>query len=186
MLQNERCLLRPLEESDTSNLLAVAIERPDLVRYSPYAIHTPEALAQFVASSLQDRETAFRYPWIIFDKATQAYAGSTSFANVSNKDLRLEIGWTWIGAAFQRTGLNRNAKFLLLEYAFDILGFERVEFRTDARNEASRAAMEKMGALYEGALRSHTLMPDGHRRTTVYYSILRPEWEERRPSFLRK
>lgn len=176
VLQNETVLLRPMTGEDAVHLQTVATTNDDLVLYSPYQIHTPEFLQQFVSDSLVDRQRGFRYPFVIFDKQENLYAGSTSIANVSNKDKRLEIGWTWIGRDFQRTGLNRTCKFLLLSYAFEELGFERVEFKTDARNVASRTAIEKIGGQYEGALRSHTVMNDGFRRTTVYYSILKDEW----------
>ena len=176
VLQNNIALLRPLTPEDSVNLQAVATEHEDLVLYSPYRIHTPEHLEQFVAASLAERQRAFRYPFVIYHKQSGEYAGSTSIANVSNKDKRLEIGWTWIGKRFQQSGLNRACKFLLLSYAFEELAFERVEFKTDARNQASRTAIEKIGGQYEGALRSHTVMNDGFRRTTVYYSILKDEW----------
>ena len=184
ILEDERALIRPLEAADLENLKVVALQSPTLVQFSPYKIHTYEFLEQFIKDSLKEREVCFRYPFIIFDKKRKAFAGSTSFANVSNKDQRAEIGWTWIGKDFQKTGLNRHCKFLLLEYMFDRLQFERVEFRTDERNMASRTAMEKMGAKYEGALRSHTLMNDGFRRTTVYYSILKDEWKLLKKDFL--
>jgi N-acetyltransferase len=176
ILENSRVLLRPLSIEDSTNLLAVATAQNDLVQFSPYQIHTPELLKAYIQTSLKEREASFRYPFAVFDKTTQTYAGSTSYANVSNKDQRLEIGWTWIGKNFQMTGLNRACKALLLSYAFDVLQFERVEFKTDARNKASRAAIEKIGGQYEGALRSHTVMLDGFRRDTVYYSILKKEW----------
>lgn len=176
ILQNKRALLQPLTANDDTNLLAVGTASDDLVLYSPYQIHTPELLQSFIHSSLADRTAGFRYPFTIFDKQQNAFAGCTSIANVSNRDKRLEIGWTWIGKPFQQTGLNRACKHLLLSYAFDTLGFERVEFKTDARNSDSRAAIEKIGGRYEGALRNHTLMLDGFRRTTVYYSILKEEW----------
>lgn len=175
-LKNNDVLLRPLTAEDALLLEPVATADSDLVLYSPYKIHTPENLRQFVQDSLADRQRAFRYPFVIIDRNSGEPAGSTSIANVSNKDLRLEIGWTWIGKRYQRTGLNRSCKFLLLSYAFETLGFERVEFKTDARNTASRTAIEKIGGQYEGALRSHTVMNDGFRRTTVYYSILKEEW----------
>jgi N-acetyltransferase len=95
---------------------------------------------------------------------------------VSDKDQRLEIGWTWFGKAFQRTGLNRNVKFLMLQYAFEQLQFERVELKTDERNHPSRKAIEGIGGKFEGILRSHMQLPDGFRRNTVYYSILKAEW----------
>ena len=176
ILQNDRVLLRPMITEDSSNLLPIATADDDLVLYSPYKIHTAHYLEEFIQASIADRQKEFRYPFVIFDKQTGLYAGSTSIANISNKDLRLEIGWTWIGKRFQQTGLNRTCKFLLLSYAFETLGFERVEFKTDARNVASRAAIEKIGGTYEGALRSHTVMNDGFRRDTVYYSILKDEW----------
>jgi N-acetyltransferase len=176
ILQNQQVLLRPLTASDAQELLAIATANNDLVLYSPYKIHTAEYLAGFVQASLEERANQVRYPFAIFDKKTGTYAGSTSVANISNKDKRLEIGWTWIGKQFQQTGLNRACKFLLLTYAFETLNFERVEFKTDARNEASRKAIEKIGGQYEGGLRSHTVMNDGYRRTTVYYSILKEEW----------
>ena len=176
VLQNKRVLVRPMVADDKSHLLEVATAAPDLVMYSPYRIHTPDHLAEFIEASLLEREKGTRYPFTILDKSTGAYAGSTSFANVSNKDSRLEIGWTWIGSKFQQTGLNRACKALLLSYAFDGLQAERVEFKTDERNTASRTAIEKIGGVYEGCLRSHTVMNDGFRRNTVYYSILKAEW----------
>ena len=182
VLQNDAVLLHPLCNEDAVNLLPVATQNDDLVRYSPYKIHTAEYLQQFVHQSLADRTKAFRYPFTIYSKEKGEYAGSTSIGNVSNKDKRLEIGWTWIGRRFQQTGLNRACKFLLLSYAFEQLEFERVEFKTDARNEASRRAIEKIGGQYEGALRSHTVMNDGFRRTTIYYSILKEEWPQLKDS----
>jgi N-acetyltransferase len=185
MLEDERVLLRPLLTADKNNLLHVATQTPTLVQYSPFYIHTEEYLEEYIVNALKDKAILFRYPLIIFDKLSNAYAGSTGFANVSNKDKRLEIGWTWIGQEFQKTGLNRHCKYLLLSYIFDTLEFERAEFRTDERNIASRTAMEKMGAVCEASLRSHTVMNDGFRRTTVYYSILKEEWQQLKPGFLK-
>ncbi|MBB1286545.1 GNAT family N-acetyltransferase [Flavisolibacter sp. BT320] len=176
LLENIRALLRPLLPNDVENLLTVAMAQPNLVQYSPFQIHTADLLAAYIRNSLAEREACFRYPFVVYDKEAKAYAGSTSFANISNKDRRLEIGWTWIGKRYQASGLNRACKSLLLSYAFDQLEFERVELKTDARNLASRTAIEKIGGVYEGTLRSHTLMLDGFRRDTVYYSILRNEW----------
>lgn len=185
-LQNRQVLLRPLSQNDAIHLRTVATENKDLVQYSPYRIDTPAFLDQFIQASLADRQACFRYPFSVFDKRTCQYAGSTSIANVSNKDRRLEIGWTWIGKGFQQTGLNRACKFLLLSFAFDTLHFERVEFKTDERNKASRRAIEKIGGVYEGALRSHTVMNDGFRRNTVYYSILKNEWPPLRETIFRE
>jgi RimJ/RimL family protein N-acetyltransferase len=178
VLQNDWVLLRPLGTPDHHQLLPVATMHTDLVKYSPYQLHTPELLLQYIEDSLAERQKGFRYPFVIYDKGRKACAGSTSIANVSNKDRRLEIGWTWLGKPFQQTGLNRACKYLLLSFAFEELQFERVEFKTDGRNAASRTAIEKIGGRYEGTLRSHTVMLDGFRRDTVYYSILKQEWPE--------
>ncbi len=175
-LENERVLLRPLRAEDHALLLSVACEDESLLRYGSRHIHTPELLEVYIADALSNREKEMRYPFIVFDKATANYAGSTSFYGISNHDRRLEIGYTWYGRAFQRSGLNRYTKLLLLSYAFGELGFERVEFKIDERNAASRKAVERLGATQEGILRSHMVLPDGFRRNTVYYSILKSEW----------
>ena len=181
-LEDNRAFIRPLEESDFDYLLPICLEFPDLIKFSPAHFGSKEALQQYFDTAFRMKVSEQRYPFIIFDKENEQYAGSTSFGNISNKDVRLEIGWTWIARNLQRTGLNRHCKFLMLQHAFEDLGTQRVEFRTDGRNTASRTAMEKIGAKYEGTLRSHTVMVDGHRRDTIYYSILADEWPEIRNS----
>lgn len=175
-LENERALLKPLQAADYDQLLPVALSDKNLLQYSPAPVYSQKLLKEYIDNALQERSNHFRYPFIIYDKQLQAYAGSTSFASISNKDKRLEIGYTWIGRNFQRTGLNRQCKWLLLQYAFETLHFERVEFKTDERNLQSRTAIEKIGGKMEGILRSHTVLHDGFRRNTVYYSLLRSEW----------
>lgn len=177
ILENERTLLRPLQASDLRLLLPVASSDDKLVQFSPKPIHTEELLREYINVALYARRAEQRYPFIIFDKQANAWAGSTSFHTFSNFDKRVEIGATWIGRQFQKTGLNRACKHLMLDYAFNTLDFERVEFRTDERNTASRTAIEKIGGKFEGIMRSHTLMSDGFRRNTAVYSILKNEWK---------
>ena len=184
ILENTAAQLRPLQTSDIINLLPVATQNDKLVQFSPQPIHSEKLLADYIEKAIVERQNKSRYAFIIFDKKQQGYAGCTSFMNISNYDKRLEIGSTWIGNDFQKTGLNRNCKFLLLSYAFDELGAERVELKTDERNTASRNAIEKIGGQLEGILRSHTVMYDGFRRNTVYYSILKAEWERLKPNFV--
>jgi len=177
ILENNHSLLRPLVAEDIEHLLPIATKDKDLMDFSPSEIHRPELIQAYVDTALEAKANCIRYPFLIFDKQKNQYAGSTSFGNMSNKNSRLEIGWTWIGKAFQRTGLNRNNKFLMLSYAFEKLNCLRVELKTDTRNIQSRTAMKKIGATEEGVLRSHTVMSDGYRRDTIYYSILQNEWE---------
>jgi len=178
VLENERVQLRLIEPSDVAHLLPVSSADQKLLQYSPAQIHTQEFLADYIASALKEKEKRRRYPFIIYDKLRKSYAGSTSFMSISQPNKRLEIGSTWIGKDFQRTGLNRHCKFLLLHFAFEEAQAERVEFLTDERNLQSRTAIEKIGAKFEGILRSHITMLDGFRRSSVSYSIIREEWPQ--------
>lgn len=175
--ENERALLRPLKADDFDHLLPIALRTPNLLQYSPSPFGDAEKLSMYIEKALSAKKNLQRYPFIIFDKKQKEYAGSTSFGNISNYDRRLEIGWTWIDPKFQGTGLNGTCKQLLMNFVFHTLEFERIEFRIDSRNVKSRKAVEKLGATLEGKLRSHTLMNDGFRRSTVYYGILKNEWK---------
>lgn len=176
ILDDSNVRLEVLSKSNSEELYYISSQNPELLKYSPSQFSNRSLFEEYIDQALKSKADGSRYPFIIYDKSTEQFAGSTSFGNISNKDKRLEIGWTWIGLPFQRTGLNRRCKFLLLSYAFETLGFERVEFKTDSRNHQSRTAIEGIGASYEGELRSHTIMSDGFRRNTIYYSILKEEW----------
>ena len=176
ILENDSVLLRPLTSEDELSLSKIAFDA-DIWKYTVMRASDPIELKEFINSAIEDREKDLRYTFTIIDKSSDEIAGSTSYGNVSIKDKRLEIGWTWLGKKFMGTGLNKECKFLLLQYAFEHLKFERVEFKTDFLNNAARRALEKIGAKAEGILRSHTLMHDGRRRDTIYYSILKDEWK---------
>jgi len=143
-------------------------------------------LAAYLQQALQGREQRQRYPFVIIDRLTDRIAGSTSYYNVASEECRLSIGYTWVGKEFQRSGLNRACKHLLLNHAFGGLGCERVELETDARNWKSREAMARMGATEEGTLRSHRFTQGGRRRDTVIFSILKPEWDSLRQSVFKE
>ena len=183
ILENERVRIEPLILSHYNLLTHIVVDNPDLLRYSPAKFGTLNLLKEYIENNVLLRGCCKKYPFVIFDKECQEYAGSTSFLNISNKDERLEIGSTWIGEKYQKTGLNRNCKLLLMTYAFEELKAVRLEFKTDGRNKQSQKAIEGIGAKYEGILRSHTVMPDGYRRDTVYYSVLKDEWNGVKGSF---
>ncbi len=176
MLENESALIRPLETGDFEGLSKIAYDY-EIWRFNVSRCMDDKEMRTYIAGALKHKNTGINYPLVMIDKKSNKTAGSSSFGNISNKDKRLEIGATWLGREFQGTGLNRICKFLMLQYAFETLGFERVEFKTDVLNLQSRKALSKIGAIEEGILRSHTLMQDGRRRDTIYYSILKPEWE---------
>jgi RimJ/RimL family protein N-acetyltransferase len=176
VLENDRVRLEPLEHSHLELLLPISLAHPDLLKYGPSHFGSKENLKKYFDAALKAREDKIRYPFAIFDKKAGRYVGSTSFGNISPSNQRIEIGWTWLDPIVQGTGINKFCKHLLLEYAFETLKYKRVEFKADVKNARSRRAMEKIGAQHEGTLRSHTLMLDGSRRDTVYYSILVDEW----------
>ncbi|WP_223034236.1 GNAT family N-acetyltransferase [Hanstruepera marina] len=175
LLENSRVKLSLLDLSNYTKLLDISQEE-NLIFYSPSNISTPETLKSYVQTAVDGYYHKTTIPYIIFDKQKQAYAGSTRFGLINWKNKTLHIGWTWIGKAFQGTGLNKHVKFLMLQYAFEELQFEKVEFRIDERNIRSRKAVEKLGATLEGILRKDTLMLDGFRRSTCCYGILKDEW----------
>lgn len=177
ILENKRVRLEPLNEIHLNELVPITINHPNLLQYSPSPFGTEEFLKENIQKAINSRVDKQRYPFAIFDKLNNRFIGSTSFGNISTKDKRLEIGWTWIDKESQGTGLNKYCKHLLLSHAFQKLNVQRVEFKTDNRNIQSKKAIEKIGGTFEGILRSHTLMLDGFRRDTAYYSILKNEWD---------
>ncbi len=174
-LENERVKLSLLDLSNYKHLLPIA-QQENLIQYSPSDISSPEKLKNYVEIAVDHYYHKTAIPFIIFDKVKNAYAGSSRYMNINWNYKVLEIGSTWIGREFQGTGLNTHAKFLMLEYAFEILGFEKVEFRIDERNVRSRKAVEKLGATLEGILRKNVYLKDGFKRNTCCYGILKEEW----------
>ena len=177
LLQDARVLLRPFRQEDIPALAAITLDEK-IWCYMPTRISNAQELEAWVQTVTEGYRQGSRYTFMIEDKATEQLAGSTSYGNISAPDKRLEIGWTWLSREYRGSGLNRHCKFLLLRHAFEELQMERVELKGDALNTRSRRAMLKIGATEEGILRSHTLMHDGRRRDTVYYSILRTEWPQ--------
>ena len=174
-LENNRVKLSLLDLSNYKHIENIA-QQKDLIYYSPSDISTPEKLRDYVQLAVDGYYHKTVIPFIVFDKASQTYAGSTRFGLINWKNKLLHIGWTWIGHEFQGSRLNVNMKFLMLQYAFETLEFEKVEFRIDERNNKSRRAVEKLGATLEGILRKDVLMKDGFRRSTCCYGILKEEW----------
>ena len=175
VIENSRVRLRPLELTDFEALKAVAFDA-ELWKFTLTRGDDAVSLAAYIRQAVEDRQQGRRYPFAIIDRETGELAGSTSYYNDVEADLRLSIGYTWVGTKFQRSGLNRACKHLLLSHAFCQLRYERVELETDSRNQKSRTAMARMGATEEGTLRSHRITQGGIRRDTVIFSIIRNEW----------
>lgn len=178
ILEDHRARLEAFSEVHVDLLAPIVIQNPGLLRYSPAKLDNREDLIQYIKTHMGMRQDRIKYALAVYDKEKDAWAGSSSFMHISERDDNLEIGSTWIGRRFQRTGLNRHMKFLMLQYAFETLGAIRVAFRVDDRNEQSKTAVLAIGATYEGTLRNHIRMADGFIRDTVCYSILVEEWPE--------
>ncbi|MFD3700118.1 GNAT family N-acetyltransferase [Streptomyces sp. NPDC058646] len=174
-LENHRVLLRPVTEADREGVRAVAMD-PDIWRYFVSAVETDADFEGFFAAMLDDHAAGRRAVYVITDKESGRIAGSMSFGNMAEADRRLEIGWSWLGRDFRGKGVNHWAKTLLLQHAFEVLGAERVEFKTDVLNVQARRGLANIGATEEGTLRSFNFMPGGRRRDAVFYSVLRAEW----------
>ena len=178
-LQDDRAKLELLRLDHWAVLLEIASE-DRLVQYSPSDIGTKKSLRSYIKEAIEEHKIGKSMPFAIYDKAAGAYAGSSRYMNIDRINKVLEIGSTWIGTAFQGSGLNSHMKVLMLDYAFNNLDFEKVEFRIDERNVRSRNAVEKLGAQLEGILRKNVYLLDGHKRNTCCYGLLKEEWLKKR------
>ena len=179
ILEDEFVLLRPLQETDVAHLLPFSINEPELWKFSLVRANGKENLEHYIQIAIKARENGAEFPFIVYDKRTGNYAGSTRFYDINNGFKTIQLGYTWYGKDFQGTGLNKHCKYLLLTYAFEILGMERVEFRADNDNERSKAAMLSIGCTVDGILRSNMPTFESEaRRDSIVLSILREEWFE--------
>jgi len=173
ILENERVLLRPIQESDFENLLTFSLNEPEIWEFGLVTAAGEENLKNYLATAVKNLNDKKEYPFIVFDKKVNRYAGSTRFYDIQQPWLTTQLGYTWYGKDFQRTGLNRHCKLLLATYVFEEWGLERLEFRADANNARSVAAMKAIGCVEEGILRNHMPTATGGRRDSIILSILK-------------
>lgn len=177
VLENDAVLLRPLQSTDAEHLLEFAINEPDTWQFSLIRANGKENLEKYVQLALESKERKTEYPFIVFDKKSGKYAGSTRFYDINLPHKTLQLGYTWYGKYFRGTGLNKHCKYLLLQFAFETLGIERVEFIADNNNKTSIAAMKSIGCTVEGILRNHMpTLGSEVRRDSIILSILKDEW----------
>jgi RimJ/RimL family protein N-acetyltransferase len=174
-LEGSRVRLEPLRRDHLDDLRLVAFDAP-IWRWTIMGEQDEAGLVRWVETALANAEAGTEQPLATIDAATGRAIGSTRFLSIVPEHRRLEIGWTWIGTQFQRSGINREAKLLQLTHAFETLGANRVEFKTHARNEPSRNALAGIGATFEGVFRQHMIMPDGSLRDSAYFSVITPDW----------
>lgn len=175
-LQGDIVRLEPLALSHVDDLARVAFDA-DLWRWVPTQVTNRQELEAYVAEALDEQARGVSLPFAVIEKQGGRAIGSTRYGAIWRADRRLEIGWTWYGRAWHRSGVNTESKLLLLRHAFDALGAIRVELKTDALNQRSRNAILRLGAQQEGIFRNHRIIPvTGRIRDTVYFSIIDREW----------
>lgn len=177
ILDGERVRLEPLNMSHLEALCEVGLD-PALWEKAVAPLQSEKDMRKYIHTALEWHVQGTALPFVIIDKPSSVIVGSTRFANIDQPNRRVEIGWTWVGRAWQRTYVNTEAKFLLLRHAFEELRCVRVEFKTDSLNSQSRAALIRIGAKEEGTLRNHMIVHDGRYRHSVYFSIIESEWPE--------
>ncbi len=168
--------LEPMTEAHIPALAEIGAGQPfwNFMLYGD--ILTEEDMGRWVREILSRAKNGTDLPFVAVHLAFGQVAGATRYLNIMPRDRGLEIGGTWYGPEFQRTVVNTECKYLLLKHAFEVLGAIRVQLKTDARNERSQRAIERIGAVKEGILRNHMILPDGRTRDSVFYSILDNEW----------
>jgi len=176
VLENEVVKLRPLKEEDYTTLLHFAMNEPTLWDYSLMPADGAENMRRYLNEALMKKATKDSYPFIVLDKSKNKYAGSTRFYDYQKVHNTVQLGFTWYGKEFQGTKVNKNCKYLMLQYAFEDLEVERVEFRADNANKRSIAAMKSIGCTVEGVLRSNCAAHKSGRRDSIIMSILKDEW----------
>ncbi len=186
ILEDAAVLLRPLQTDDFQHLKKFAVNEPGIWKYSLVPVAGEENLKKYIADALNAKAEKKEYPFIVFDKRTNEYAGSTRFYDIQPAHQTLQLGYTWYGEKFQGTGLNKHCKYLLLQFAFEKMNMLRVEFRADNNNQRSIAAMKSIGCVAEGVLRQNVPVHSGGRRDSIVLSILKNEWNKVKENLQKK
>jgi RimJ/RimL family protein N-acetyltransferase len=175
VLEGMRVRLEPLTLDHLEALTEIGLD-PDLWRWTLARNHTAEDMRQYVETALAEQRAGQALPFATVERTSGRIVGSTRFAAIERTHRRVEIGWTWIARPWQRTAVNTEAKYLMLRHAFEVWRCLRVELKTNSKNERSRRAILRIGAIEEGTLRKHQLNADGTSRDSVYFSITDDEW----------
>lgn len=176
VLQGKYVRLEPLSEAHIPGLAEIGAGQ-DFWDYMLYGrIETEEDMRNWVKDIMSRGEKGTDLPFAVIHLESGRVAGATRYLNIMPKDYGLEVGGTWYGLEFQRTAVNTECKYLLFTHAFETLKCIRLQIKTDLRNVRSQKAIERIGAVKEGVLRNHMILPDGRVRDSVFYSILDTEW----------
>ncbi|NQX81355.1 MAG: GNAT family N-acetyltransferase [Flavobacteriaceae bacterium] len=178
IIRSEKVLLRPMKVGDFKQMKSLTTDSK-MWYYFTADLSDEKILKEWIEVAISDLKKHNALPLTILDPKNENIIGTTRIGNISVENKRVEIGWTWISKEYQGTGVNGHVKKLLFEYLFTETDTLRIEFKTDVLNIPAKKAMEKVGLVREGILRSHTLMTNNRRRDTLYYSILKDEWNKK-------
>jgi RimJ/RimL family protein N-acetyltransferase len=176
ILENEKALLIPFENERNTELKEIIFD-DEIWKYMGMYVRNNEDFENYIQNTLMQKANGICYPFLIIDKATNKVAGSTRYGYLNHGSQKCEIGWTWYGKDFQRTGLNKACKYELLNFGFEKIQFNRIQFSADLENTRSQNAIEKLGAVKEGLFRNNYIDSEGKSKDDVYYSIILEEWE---------
>lgn len=177
VIHSDLVVLRPIVPSDFQ-LMGELTQDKDMWYYFTEDLSDQRILKQWVLEAVDQHKNKQSLPFVMINPNLGELMGTTRIANISERHQRVEIGWTWIAKPYQGTGINQHVKRLLFKYLFTKTPVVRIEFKTDVLNIAAQKGMIKAGLQKEGVLRSHTLMTNQRRRDTLYFSILKSEWQE--------
>jgi RimJ/RimL family protein N-acetyltransferase len=176
-LEGRRVRLEPMSLAHLGALAEVGLDE-ELWRWTATRVASGAEMRAYVESALDEQARGASLPFVTVDKESGRVAGSTRFGNIDRENRKAEIGWTWVGRAWQRTAVNTEAKLLMLAHAFEVWRCVRVELKTDSLNERSRRAILRIGAKEEGTLRNHMITYTGRLRHSVFFSVIESEWPQ--------
>ncbi|TPV42611.1 GNAT family N-acetyltransferase [Bacillus dicomae] len=183
---HERAKLRLLDGNDVETLFSIVEGNREIWAYLISKMDSVQDMQQYVQKAIQGYGKGAQIPFVVVDQQTNKIVGSTRLYNISVEDKTVELGQTWYHPSVQRTSINTECKYMLLQYAFEKLHMLRVQIKTDARNEKAQRAIERLGAVKEGVLRNERKLPNGYVRDAVVYSIISSEWPDVKEQLLEK
>ena len=176
LLENDLLRLRPLVSTDFEYLLEYSLNEPELWKYNSGGANGEKNLKEYIANAVKQRAEEKEYPFIVFDKRKNKFIGSTRFYSFNALNNRVDLGYTWYGKQAHGDGANKNCKYLMLSFAFEKIGVERVGFAASKLNKRSINAMKSIGCSVEGIFRNYCLDNYGNRIDAIFLSILKDEW----------
>lgn len=183
---HERAKLRLMDNTDVETLFLIVEGNRDIWAYLISKMDSVQDMQQYVQKAIKGYGRGTQIPFIVVDQQSNKIVGSTRLYNISVEDKTVELGQTWYHPSVQRTSINTECKYMLLQYAFEKLHMLRVQIKTDARNEKAQRAIERLGAVKEGVLRNERKLPNGYVRDAVVYSIISSEWPSVKEKLLEK